>query len=183
MASTIYSATLTSNSNAENGRCYVESFAAAGLSLPAGSIARIRCTFQPSATEGTTITNAYIGHRAGSGDAYDFSDTPVQLLFSGGASGVTSAGTDITTDFANFVYNKTSDLLIAFYLGGGSSSDSIKYTASGIANVETYYKDANEAAVVNKSGFTQAGSGQLVGINKIEVETAGGHKMMLLGVG
>lgn len=171
MADTIFSQALDSNSDGNNGYTQVQSFAVAGLTLPGGAIVRVRVTFEASSAEGFTITNAYIGHAAGAGDAYDFSATPVQLLFSGGASAVISAGATAVSDWATFAYNKTSALLIAFYAGGGAGSDAQRYKAS-VANTTNYYKVANDAATVDKTGY--ATSASLAAINKIEVETSGG---------
>lgn len=168
---TIFSQALDSDAGAQNGYTIVMNFAVAALTLPSKGIARIRATFEGGSVEGLTITNAYVGHAAAAGDAYDFSATPVQLLFAGSASKVIGAGQTAISDWADFPYDKTSALLIAFYQGGGVGSDTARYKAA-VANVTQYYKLANDAATVNKTGYSSVA--QLDVINKIEVETVGG---------
>jgi hypothetical protein len=169
---TIYTNTVNTDENGYNGFTFVMSFAVAGLTLPAGAITQIRFTFQAGSTEALTITNAYVEHVAGAGDAYDFAATPVQLLWAGAASKVITANTNATTDWANFHYNKTSDLLCAFYMGGGVGSDMSRYKTA-VSNVSRYNKSANDAATVNKTGYT-LNVGILDSIIKIEVMTSSG---------
>jgi len=150
---TLFSVALTLDSDGWSGYTGVERIAASAMTLPSGSITKVRFRLVAAASEGITIGNAYVGHRAGSGDEYDFSAAPVQVLF-GGSAGVTiSAGSTKTSDWATFSYNKTSDLLFAFYCSGSGSSDAPKY-ASGITDVADYEKIANDAATVNKTGYS-----------------------------
>ena len=162
-----FNVSLPTSIGGNNGYTYVVKITAAGLTLPSGSISRMRFTFQGGTPEGYIVTNAYIGHRAGSGDAYDFATTPTQILFSGGASGNTGVNTTITSDWVNFAYDKTSDLVIAFYGGGGTGADTFKYGDS-ITGVQSYYKLANEAATVNKTGYTSAAAGRSFAVTEIE---------------
>lgn len=171
MADTLYSNTLNTNNDSWNGYTIVVQLPASVLTLPSGAIARMRLRLEAGSSEACTFSKVYVGHRAGSGDAYDFAATPVQILFSGGASGVASAGSTITSDWAAFVYDKTSDLLIAMYLGGGASSDMTRYKPS-VTNVHSYYYLADEAATVNKTtGYTDQATNVLQAINLIEVDT------------
>jgi len=181
MASTLFSQALDANAGGINTDTQVIRFEPAALTMPTGTITKIKVTFEAGTTEALTVTNAYIGHAAASGDAYDFSDTPVQLLASGGASFVISISSTLASDLANFSYDKTSALLVAFYVGSGTSTDTARAKA-GLANITRYTKTANDAATVNKTGYSST-AGSLYAINKIEVETSLGHKLTLLGVG
>lgn len=173
MPSTIFTVTLDTDGGGFNGYTVVQRLTPTALTLPTDDIEQIRVTFRAGNGEALTITNAYIGHRAGAGDAYDFSTTPVQLLFSGGASGAVSIGSTLTSDWASFAYNKTSDLLIAYYVGGGVGVDTLRRKA-GVANTNSYYKVANEAATVDKSsGYTDNGT-EVLTIASIEVEKGSG---------
>lgn len=150
--------TLNTDADAQNGQTHVERVAAAALTLPSGVITQMRITWEAGSTEQVTITNAYIGHRAGAGDAYDFAATPVQLLFSGLASVTIPAGTLQACDLASFAYNKTSDLLIAYYMGGGTGADMVRYASGLGGNYDHFNKAANDAATVDKTGYgTSAG--------------------------
>lgn len=163
---TLYSATLSSDSDGWDGFTGVERIQASAMTLPGGTITKIRVRCKASTAEAFTVTNMYVGHRASSGDPYDFSATPTQILFGGSASKVVAAGTTELSDWITFSYNKTNDLLISFYCAGGGSSDAPSY-ATGLTGTADYEKTANDAATVNKSGYS-ANSGDLVLIDKIE---------------
>ncbi len=171
MTDTLYSQALDTDQNGWDGFTLVQRFEAAALTMPSGNILTMTVRFEAAAAEGLTITNAYIGHAAASGDAYDFSATPVQLLFSGSGSVAISAGATATSDSASFVYDKTSALLIAYYVGGGASVDSLR-KKTGLSNINRYAKAANDAATVNKTGYgTEVG--ELDAINRIQAEVPG----------
>lgn len=155
---TLLTLTLNTDADAQNGQTHVERVAAAALSLPSGIITQMRVTWEAGSTEQLNITEAYIGHRAASGDAFDFSVTPVPLLFGGVANVTIAAGTTKASDWASFAYNKISDLLIAYYMGGGTGADMVRYTTGLGANYDHFNRAANDAATVDKSGYgTSAG--------------------------
>jgi len=171
MADTIFTQTLDTNGDGQNGYTRVIGFAVAALTLPSASIARIRFTLQAGTTQAITLSGVYVEHAAAAGDAYDFLATPVQLLFAGSGSKVIAANTSEVTDWATFAYNKTSALLMAWNCNGGTGSDMCRYK-SAVTNVTDYSKAAvNEPATVNKTGYTPLGSTCIL-VNKIEVETA-----------
>lgn len=166
---TMYTQTLNADNASLNGNTFVILFSVAELTLPAGSITQMRVTFEAaSASEGLIVTDAYVGHRAGAGDAYDFAATPVQLLFSGVANVSIGIGGTATSDLASFAYDKTSDLLVAYYVGGGTGQDSARERTS-VSGVNRYVKAANDAATVDKTGYALT-AGNLLGINKIETD-------------
>ena len=172
--STALSQTLNANANAWNGFTVVMQFPASVLTLPSSPITGVRVTFEAGTTEGLTVTNAYIGHRAGSGDAYDFSTTPVQLLWGGASSIAIGSGASSTSDMSNFQYDKTSDMLIAFYIGGGTTVDMMRERTGLSASIVQYNKAANDAATVNKTGYG-SNTGRILAINTIEVLTEDGN--------
>lgn len=161
------SATLNADAAAQNGYTEVEYIPPSAMVLPLGKISQIRITFQSGVAEGWIITNAYLGHASGIGNAYDFSTTPTQITFGGFGTVSIPINTQYVSDWISFSYNKTSALLISFYTGGGVGADTIRYI-SGISGIDHYYKLANEAAVVDKSGYSLS-SGTLTGIAKIEM--------------
>lgn len=174
MSSVLYSQALDANNASLNGNTFVARLEVAALTLPSSPIIQMRCRFEAaSITEGLIITNAYIGHAAAAGDAYDFLATPVQLLFSGAADISIGIGATATSDWASFAYNKTSALLISYYVGGGTGQDSAREKTGLGGNITRYLKAANDAATVDKTGYSTAG-GTLTGLNQVEVETAAG---------
>lgn len=176
---TLYSNTLNFNNDDWNGYTVVVRIPASVMSLPSFSIAKIRFRLEAGSTEACTFSKVYVGHRAGSGDEYDFSTTPVAVLFSGAASGVASSGSTVTSDWANFTYDKTSDLLLAIYFGGGTSSDMTRAKYS-VTSIDSYYILGDEAATVNKTaGYTKQATNFLHAINLIEVEAASGGGFFL----
>jgi len=169
---TLFSAALSSNSDGWNGFTGVIRIEASAMSLPSGSITKLRMRYKAGSSEGFTVTNTYMEHRASSGDVYDFATTPTQILFAGSASKTISAGTTEWSDWMDFAYNKIDDLLVSFYAGGGAGSDMLSYALS-VTGVNKYDKVANDAATVNKTGYgTTAGYCGL--INAIEYETSDG---------
>jgi len=174
MADTLYSQALDTDFDVWNGYTIVMRWAASVLTLPTGTIARMRAYFEAGAAQALTVSKAYVEHKAGSGDVYDFATTPRQFLFSGSASKAITAGTTEVTDWLTFTYDKTTDLLIAFYAGGGVGSDMSRGKTGLSANIIEYYFLADEAATVNKSAGYNVTASRLQAINKIEVETASG---------
>lgn len=162
------SLTTTADNPGVNGYTLVTRFEVSALILPGFNISRMRVTFEAGAAEALTITNAYIGHAAISGDVYDFLSTPAQLLFSGNASILIPMGTSYTSDLTIFNYNKVNALVIALYVNGGAASDTPRVT-TGLTNVNAYSKAAtNEAGTVDKSAGYAASGGAAWAVNLIE---------------
>jgi hypothetical protein len=161
----MYSPTLDANdAGGWNGFTLIERLEQALFTPPSGGITQVRITFQASSTEGCTIANAYVQHAAASGDLWDFLTTPVQLFWAGSGSKAIATGTEATTDWASFAYNKTSALLIAWY--ENTTSDSHRKKES-VTNVNMYYKSGSDAATVNKTGYSTVAN-RLTSINKVE---------------
>lgn len=180
MTSTLYSQALDTDGGNWDGYTNVVTIAAAALTIPSDAILFIRATFQAGNAEALTITNAYVGHKAASGNAWDFAATPAQFLFSGSGTKTITAGTEVVSDWVNFVYNKTSGLTIAMYHNGGAGADTLRYKTGLGANINEYYKAAtNEAATVVKSAGYTTNAGYLFAINKIEVASSSGGGFLL----
>lgn len=146
---------------------HVIRFATAALTLPPGSISSIRITLRAHASIGMTIENSHVQHQAAAGDLYDFSTTPIQILWGGAATKLIAAGTEETSDWTTFAYNKTDPLLFSWHLannGAGSAKEN-----SAISNVNSYRKLADEPATVDKTGYTAEG-GVCRAVVKIEAD-------------
>lgn len=141
--------------------------------IPASALtvngASVNVTFaaQPSGT--LQIVDAFIGHAATSGDAYDFAATPTRLTFSGGNGVTTATGGTATSDTVTFALDETKDLLVAININSTATLKAV-VTASGYA---TYWKTgAADAATVNKSGYTLAPSYAIACVSAITVNSA-----------
>jgi hypothetical protein len=145
----MYAPTLDGNTSfAGTNRTLVQILPTSLLSLPSGSILKIRATFEASSAGIWNIQNLYVGHGAGSGDVYDFASTPVQLLFSGSPSVNMSAGVESTSDWATFAYDKTSNLLFAMYCLDTEINVRRKLSETGAS---IYSIIGDESATVDKS--------------------------------
>lgn len=118
---------------------------------PGGSAVRV--SFKASATEIGTILNAYIGHAAAAGDAYDFETTPVQLLFSGASSVAMGLSAEAVSDEAAFVIQPSKNVIVAYRMSTDATRDSHAKNVAA-TGCTTYYKNADDAATVNKTGYT-----------------------------
>lgn len=149
----VWSNALGTNRGGYDGFTVRDVFAIAGLTVPSGTVTKIRVTYSSGTGENLTVSNAYAGTQAGSGDPYDFSATPTQILFSGAASKTITAGTDFLSDEMTFSWDKTSPLVLAGYFGGGASNDTLNTAAAAISNLTEYSKAGSDAATVNATGY------------------------------
>lgn len=147
---------------------------ASAITAKTGSPTQTKVTIAASGLESFTVTAAYIGHRASSGDAWDFATTPVQLLVSGSGTFVVPISSSATTDLCNFVWDGTSDIIVSIYCNGGSSSDGLAAYDDGVYSGSSLYvthlkTSGNDAATVNASGYTSY-PGYCGGVTKIEMQ-------------
>lgn len=139
----------------------------AGYSAWSGS--QIRVTFTPTsaASGNTSISAAWVGPAASSGDAYDMDGTQKQLLFSGGASTtLTQGGASVVSDALTYTFDPTKNLVVAINIGASGGARAL--AATNTAN-EYYHSALSEAATTNKTtGYTLASNTSYV-VSKIEV--------------
>lgn len=164
-------ADLTEDGNGWNGFTLVQRIEADGRLRSGGVYARV--TFQASSGEGATITNAYIGHGDENGDDFDF-ESASQLFFSesqspSDASMVIAAGAETVSDLVDFELDAAKPLLIAIYCAGGGSSDSFARSDAAPDGWQYYYKAANEAGTLNKSGYSTPGPNTASHVTKVEI--------------
>ena len=116
---------------------------------------------------GLSLYHAYIGLRAGAGDSYDFAATPTELLFSGasGFSGL-AGGATIFSDDTLFTIDDTTDLVVSFRF---QSDGAKRGTVAANSGVTAFYKNANDAATVNATGYTS--NSRIANISKIQVHS------------
>ncbi len=109
----------------------------------------VRVTFG-AGSGGASLSSAYIGMAAASGDAYDFASTPVQIKFSGATSKSFSTDQSITSDPVILNVESGKNLLISFYLTSGN----VNFENYADVNRDIYVKAANETATVNVTGYS-----------------------------
>ncbi|TBE54480.1 hypothetical protein U8P68_10945 [Rhizobium ruizarguesonis] len=144
------SATLTINGTGFGSTTIRQRIASAQISNAGGT--KVRVTLKAGSTGGFTCDAAYIGHKAASGDDYDFESTPTQLTFSGGsASGTAATGASIVTDEINFTVQSGKDLIISVHF---TTSGVVSRATSGATGWQCYRKSASDAATVNATGYT-----------------------------
>ena len=165
---TAFDKTLTGNSDTWGGATLVQLIPAASLG---GAADKLKLTLQGSTLAPTGVLSAHVGHR-GTGDSYDFAAAPVALTVGGmGTFELAQSGSAIT-DEITFAYTGTSDLLVAFAFTTNTAKDDIRTLFSGNGCSYWYKYGGNDAATVNKTGYTAAGSNPnaLAIISKVEVE-------------
>jgi len=120
---------------------------------------KVRVTFKAGSTGGFGCDAAYIGHKAASGDDYDFESTPTQLTFGGGNAGATvSTGATVLTDEINFTVQSGKDLIISIHF---TTSGTVSRSTSATA-WQAYRKSASDAATVNATGYTTSDAADCV---------------------
>lgn len=107
----------------------------------------------------------YIGHRAASGDIYDFASTPVAVTWGGSPTLSAGSGVETVSDEIAFAWDGTSDILVAVQ---HNASGTIDY-GDGFADIDGFYLvGSQQSATVNKSGYNSAPSTSY-GLASVEV--------------
>jgi hypothetical protein len=148
-------ATMNSGDSGYNGVTLRQVIQAAGIANTGGS--KVRVTLQASPVFSFTIDGIYIGHAAASGDPYDFESTPTQLFFGGSAGiGPVAVNAAAVTDEAVFTVQASKALIVSMHFSATSYA-SVQFPNT-TTDWQVYIRTANDAAVVNTSGYsTQTG--------------------------
>lgn len=149
---TLYTLTLGTDANSKNNLTTRIVFPVANLTMPIAATTRVRVRIPSGSSEGLTISAAYIGQKAASGDAYDFASTPTALTWGGSSTVVIPSATSQWSDWVPLVWDLTNGLVISVYCAGGTGSDMTKTNTS--APVNAYFKSANDPATVDATGYT-----------------------------
>lgn len=162
----IYSEAMTADSNGWNGWTIRSRIDAAIMAVPTFTPTKMRVGVAASSARNLQFSSFYVGHRAGSGNAWDTASL-MQMLWGESAGATIPTGTVVASDWTSFAWNKTSDLIFSFFVNGGSSNDGARRVADG-SNRHIYWKNANDANQNTPSGFAMHDTFQ-VGIAFIEV--------------
>ena len=153
------------NSNSNGWRGYTLRVVIPAAALAAGTKIRLTLTSRPGIS--LTINNAYIQQAAASGDPYDYSTTPVQILFSGVGGVTIGAGASVVTDDIILSPTGTQNFVVAIYF---TTATSIGITISA-TGWDSWYISGNRTTTVNESSFMSIGGNTSSVITKVEVGT------------
>ncbi len=162
----ILSATLDSNFGNITGKTARIEIKAAALAVPGGAPTKVRVTLHATGDEPFSIGAAYIGHKASSGDAWDAASL-APLLFDGQGGVTIPTGGSVVSDWLDFAWDKSADLIVSLYCDGGPSDDKMP-AATGTVHA-THLKSGNEAGLADVSGYYSYG-GYLSAVGRIETD-------------
>ena len=150
--SQIMSLSYTGTSGAETNTCQRQEIDASIIADQA--FTKVRVKFGAHTSEPFGIDNAYIGTKAGSGNAWDFAATPSTLKNNTNiAFDVPQSGT-LWSDWVDFSGNGTTNLIVSFNVtSDAAKSDMLR--GSGVSGVTRHAKNSSdEAADLAPTGFT-----------------------------
>lgn len=160
-------ATLTPNNTSNTWGGYTLRTVIPTSSLAAGY--KIRLTLKAPAGNSVVIANAYLQTQAASGDPFDYSATPIQVLFSGLSGTTIAAGATVVTDEIVIPVSGSVSIVFAAYFTTGAAMVTTN-AANGAIGWDSYYWNANSTTIVNESGGT-AMLGLAVLVTLVEVLT------------
>jgi hypothetical protein len=172
---TVFTATLASSDNGYAGYTLVQVFPASALDPATGS--QVRVTLKFTALVSGCIVSVYMAKQAGSGDAYDFANTPAHVTFGGGDITGDNVTNDYVSDWVNLpeAYDEAVNYVVAAqFNGGGGINVGFPFVGS-ITGANSYYKLALEAATVNKTGYTANYTNTVELFSKIEIQAVAGN--------
>jgi len=141
---------------------------ASAITAPSGSVTKMKLTFGGDASEPLALSKAFIGHASGSGDVWDASGL-TKLQFSGVDAVTVPAAGSISSDWLDFAWDKSSDLILSVYCSdSGGSSDGLNST-NPVTGASTSMSTSDVAGTANASGLTSY-AGYLALLTEIETD-------------
>ena len=137
-------------------------------SLISTSGSKIRVTLQENTGIAYKIADLYVGHKAASGDNYDFDGNQVRVTFNGGGTGcsVNASETKVSDEIV-FALDETKDLILSYY-GTDTSFDDWPYTNGVTTKVYYMSGHTSDVATSDMSGMTTINNQDML-IKTIEV--------------
>jgi len=129
----------------------------------------IRATIEAGSTEGLNLDSVYIGHKATSGNLYDFDGNQVELLFSGTSGVSISTGSESTSDYATFSYDNTKDIVVSIGVSTGTN-DTFRSKNNPTSAAVRYASNSSSKAGDTTPSGTYFDASVLFGVSKIEVK-------------
>lgn len=119
--------------------------------------------FQSGSGGALTLTKAYVGILA---NTWDFTTTPKQILFGGGASCVIgAANTEGLSDQMTFAIDPSQSYVVSFYCPSAPAQSAV--SGSLPSGWTQYYKNADDAATEAPTGFIA--NTQITAFKRLEV--------------
>lgn len=144
---------LNSNSPGWGGYTIRERIQAAQLSTADQCFVRL----EAASNAGLTITSCYIQTKGTGG--FDFSGTPIQVMFGGSPGVALSAGQSVVSDEIALVLTGSDDVVISIY----TATTSAYRQSSSSTGTSISYKSGDDAATVIASGYTGSSAPNFVG--------------------
>lgn len=126
---------------------------------------KIRFTLKSPPGNSMVIAAAACQQQAASGDVYDFSTTPVAVLFSGSTGVTIAAGASLLTDDVTMAVSGSSPFVLAIAFTTASNL----LATSGLTGYSSHYISGNRASIVNEGAMTALAAGWALVLSKIEV--------------
>ena len=173
MPTTVFSATLSSNSSDVNGRS-IRQF----ITPSSNGLGQVRATFKNAGLNTLIVDHASIA-LLGSATAPNTQNIPTELLF-GGVSGFTiTSGTSLTSDWLNFSFLSSDELCVILDIHAQSSF--LRQAASQTGFVQEYFKAASASYnLATVTGYSNDATDR--GILSIETQGVSGFNMPMLGM-
>lgn len=153
---------------ASGGQGYTRRHIVAATALLA-SANRVRVQFHASATS-YTVTDAYIGLQAASGDPYDIDPATMVRLTKGGNTTLTIWTGNEYSDAVNLVVDGTRAVVVSLY----GATNQVYLAGTLPAGYTAYHKVGNYAAAADESGFTATNT-NVVGFRGLQGEMVFGN--------
>jgi hypothetical protein len=162
---TVYDVAITGSDPSWGGFTVVQVIDAANLGAASGTEARLTVKFIAFSNGGTAVL--YFAQKAPAGDAYDFANTPMHVLFS---------GTDITGDGATLTYVSDWGSLPEAYdetkfytLAGQFTGATVTLAKDASSGDNSFFKAGADAATVDKSAYASNLANTALFVTKIEI--------------
>lgn len=165
---TVFNQAISGNAGGFATVSYRLVLAVANLSIPVGTVSKVRVTWKAGTAENFDMPGSGIGPKGGS-DAYDASSI-TRLTYSGSNSGLVPASNVLLSDEMPFSWDKVTDLVATFY-NNNSGADSAA-TLSSVTGVQAYSKataPTDESQIGDATGYGAAAAGRLDLLQKIEM--------------
>ncbi|QDP66029.1 MAG: hypothetical protein GOVbin631_90 [Prokaryotic dsDNA virus sp.] len=138
------------------------------ITAPSGPVTKMRLTFGGDASEPLVLSKAFIGQASESGDVWDASGL-TKIQFNGSDAVTVPAAGSISSDWLDFTWDKSSDLILSVYCNDSSGSGDGLNSANPVTGASTSVSTSDVAATANASGLTSY-AGYLALLTGIETD-------------
>jgi len=129
----------------------------------------IRVKFAAYTSEGWKMDQAYVGEKAGSGNAWDFDGNQVQLTFNGSAGVTVPAGAEQWSDWVALSTTGSINKIVSCNVGSDTANDAMARETGATGYTRHAKNSSDEAGDTAPTGFTSNGT-NLGFVKAIEVQ-------------